>query len=638
MTMQMNLNNYPRAGDILGPDGTTIGNYQASQQRPAVVGSPDWWRDRLIGKLIARAATCQEFHEFYEGHQPLAFASSKFTEVYGRRFGRFPANFMPLVVDAERERLIVDGFRFGTSPDADKGVWKIWQRNQMDAESQIAHEIALTKGVAYAAVDPTASEPSITIEDPTETIVETAPGNRRNRIAALKVYTDDSGYALAYLYLPDEIYRWRGAQRRTDTTYTGLAQMRWEPYVQDGEDFPMVNRLGVVPIVPLINRPRRDGTGRSEIEPVMGNQLAINFLRYAALVGSDSAALPQRWAKNLDIEIDPSTGKPKVPFRTGIDTLWASRRPSPEEVAEYGDAYPSTEFGQFPEASFASFALLIRGEVGQMASNSRTPYHYLLGEPTSVPPSGESLKSSEAPLVKKVQAEQIHLGEGWEETMRVALIAAGQRSKAASTTDAETMWRDAETRNEAARTDSILKQYAAGLLPDDFALQELGYSQTQITRMAAMREATPVAPILPPSLLIEAAVLLVKKGVPPEQALQAVGLDPVANAGSCRRLMSPRRRRRPRPRPKRRASREPPRPRRPHRQPRRARAARVQGRDPDAPVREARGDGAGHVRRAVRPRPARRSVPGRLARVVRLGPPRARPGRRPGRPDREEAH
>jgi hypothetical protein len=524
--MSLSFPNYPRSGDILGPDGTTLGTYlgAAGRQLPVVVYSPEWWRRRLLDRLISNARQCSEFHDFYEGRQPLAFASDKFAQVYGHRFGRFPANFMQLVVDAEKERLIVDGFRFGSEPSADKGVWKIWQRNQLDAESQIAHEIALAKGIAYAAVDPTAEEPSITIEDPTETIVETAPGNRRVRLAALKVYTDDDGYSRAYLYLPDEIYRWRSVQRRSDSTYTSLGQLQWVEYLgEDGQDdFPIANRLGVVPIVPLINRPRRDGTGRSEIEPVMGNQLAINFLRYAALVGSDTAALPQRWAKNLDVQIDPATGKPQIPFRTGIDTLWVSRKPTPSEIVEYPDGqYPQTEFGQFPGASLEPFVQMIQEEVGQMASNSRTPYHYLLGSPTSVPPSGESLKSSEAPLVKKVEAEQIHLGEGWEETMRVALLAAGQRGKAAATTDAETIWRDPETRNEAARTDSILKQYAAGLLPDEFALSELGYSSQQIERIGEMKAAAKEA---------EAAV---KAATPPEPTppamMTTIGTDAQGN-------------------------------------------------------------------------------------------------------------
>jgi hypothetical protein len=500
-----------------------MGAYLSTPDRsPVELYSPEWWLRRLLARLITRAQACTEFHDFYEGRQPLAFASDKFVETFGRRVRGYVANFMPLVVDAERERLIVDGFRFG-APDGDRGVWKIWQQNQLDAESQIAHEIALSKGMAYAAVDPTADGPSITIEDPTETIVETAPGNRRMRLAALKVFRDDDGYDRAYLYLPTEIYKFRSTSRRSDSTYTGLAQARWTEGPEEGEDWPIANRLGVVPIVPLINRPRRDGTGRSEIEPVMGNQLAINFLRYAALIGSDVAALPQRWAKNLSLEVDQATGQVKQPFKTGRDTLWATRRPTGDEVAQYPNGFPETEFGQFPAASLDPFVKMIEEEVGQMASNSRTPYHYLLGSPTSVPPSGESLKSSEAPLVKKVEAQEIHFGEGWEETMRVALLASGQTSKAKNA-DAETIWRDAETRNEGARTDSILKQYQAGLLPDEFALTELGYSQQQIERIRSLRPA-------PTPQRVEAATRLVNAGYAPAEALTLVGLDPVKHLG-----------------------------------------------------------------------------------------------------------
>ncbi len=492
----LDFTRFPHSGDILGPDGRTMGQsliLPEPSRRTLTVGSPDWWLDRLIRGLAARAATSQTYQDFCDGVQPLAFASTKFLEVYGSRFGKYRSNFMPLVVDAEAERLVVDGFRFGSSPDADKGVWRIWQDNQMDAESQIAHEIALSKGIAYAAVDPFAKPPSITIEDPTEVIVETAPGNRRMRAAALKVFIDDDGFSRAYLYLPDWIYRYRSQTRRTDSTATSLLSTRWVPDETD-DAAVQANPLGVVPIVPLINRPRRDGTGRSEIEPVMGNQLAINFLRYAALVGSDVAALPQRWAKNLDLIPDPDTGQPRPPFRSGLDSLWTTARPTPEQIAEYAGTVPDVEFGQFPGASLDPFVRLIDEEVGQMASISRTPYHYLLGNPTSVPPSGESLKSSEAPLVKKVQKQEIHFGEGWEETMRVALLAAGQSKKAAASTSAETMWRDAETRNEAARTDSILKQYAAGLLPDEFALEELGYSQQQIERIGEMKAGKPIDP------------------------------------------------------------------------------------------------------------------------------------------------
>jgi hypothetical protein len=464
------------------------------------INSPEWWFRRLLTRLKTRAIECDEYWRFYEGEQPLMFASQKFREVFGQRYPHITANFMPLVIDAERERLIVQGFRFANRPQGDDATWRIWQENQMDAESQIAHEIALAKGESYVMVSPKEAGddyPLITIEDPSEVIVETAPGNRRKRLAALKVFINDDGKAQAYLYLPDKIYRFVSRNAQKGSVYSGLSTTAWET-MDDTTGVEQPNPLGVVPIIPLINRPRRDGRGRSELRPVMGNQSAINKLRFDALVASEYIAFPQRYAINIDIPVDPDTGAPIAPFKPGVDILWAVRRPTAEEVAEYGDKVPPVTLGQFPQADMSPYIDMIHAEIGEMASNSRTPYHYLLGEPQSVPPSGESLKSSEAPLVKKVMAQEVHFGEGWEEVMRLALTAAGQKAKAR--TDGETIWKDAETRNEAARTDSVLKQFAAGLLPDVFALEELGYSQSQIERIKSMGTPTPDMPatVAPP--------------------------------------------------------------------------------------------------------------------------------------------
>lgn len=487
MDMNLNAAEYPHSGDILNPNGTTIGSELVSTATttPLPVYSPEWWLRRLLERLARQARVCDRHYSFFRGDQPLAFASRKFEDAYGGRYRDLPANFMPLVIDAEAERLIVTGFRWGTATSADKGAWRIWQDNALDAESQIAHEIALAKGTAFTMVAPATGgrSPVITVEDPSETVVETAPGNRRTRIAGLKVWNDDDGFIRAYLFLPEYVFKFRSETVRTAST--DLGQIRWVRLLVPDEDWPARNPLGVVPIIPLLNRPLRSGVGRSEIEPVMGNQSAINFLRFAALVGADTSALPQRWAKNIEVPTDPDTGVEMPLFKPGRDTMIVARRPTPEEVQEYGDKFPDPAFGQFPAADLKPFVDMIVSEVGQMSSISRTPYHYLLGTPSSVPPSGESLKASEAPLVKKVGRQAVHFGEAWEETIRTAFLALGQAAKAR--TDAETDWADPETRNEAARTDSILKQYQAGLLPDEVAWEELGYSPTQIERMKQLR-------------------------------------------------------------------------------------------------------------------------------------------------------
>ena len=498
MAINLNPDRYPdpdapRSYDVPVP----------AQTKPYEVGTPEWWLQRLLLKVQRQQAYCRPKWAFYEGHQPLAFASKKFHEAFDERYEALPANFMPLVVDAERERLIVQGFRVGKKTN-DAAVWGLWQANNLDAESQIAHEITLAKGSAYTMVTPQrGAPPMITIEDPEQVALETQPGNRRVRLAAVKVWRADDGYHYASLILPGWIYKYR-TRNATASEYAGQSWTNpeiWVPAPLEGEDWPLRNELGEVTVVPLLNRPTRDGQGRSEIVPVVGNQNAINFLRFSALVGSDVAALPQRWAKNLDLEVDPDTGQPKIPFRPGVQNLWATRRPTSEESAEYGDKYPETEFGQFPAADLAPFVKLIQEEVSQMASISRTPYHYLLGAPQSVPPTGESIKSSEAPLVKKVIAEAVHLGEGWEETMRLALIAADQRGKARQ--DSETIWADPETRNEAARTDSIMKQFEQGLLTQEVALEELGYSPQVIERIIKAQAAAPPPEVPPVEVPVE---------------------------------------------------------------------------------------------------------------------------------------
>ena len=48
--------------------------------RNAPAGSPEWWLARLLLRLEARRADLETFEAYYDGHQPLAFASQKFRD------------------------------------------------------------------------------------------------------------------------------------------------------------------------------------------------------------------------------------------------------------------------------------------------------------------------------------------------------------------------------------------------------------------------------------------------------------------------------------------------------------------------------------------------------------------------------
>ena len=158
------------------------------------------------------------------------------------------------------------------------------------------------------------------------------------------------------------------------------------------EPWPLPNPLGVVPVVPLPNRPRLSGrswsvrrprTPRwSEIAAVMSNQDAINKYRADALVASEFAAFRQRWAIGIDIPVDPETGARHraLQARRGpaVDVP-ASRPRGPQPVLPAGGRVR----GHGPEP----YKLMIETEVGHISSISRIPYHFFLGQPQAIPPS-----------------------------------------------------------------------------------------------------------------------------------------------------------------------------------------------------------------------------------------------------------
>ena len=65
--------------------------------RNAPAGSPEWWLARLLARLEARRTDLETFKAFYDGHQPLAFASQKFRDAFGSRFRLDVLGFRELV-------------------------------------------------------------------------------------------------------------------------------------------------------------------------------------------------------------------------------------------------------------------------------------------------------------------------------------------------------------------------------------------------------------------------------------------------------------------------------------------------------------------------------------------------------------
>lgn len=474
---------------------------------------------RLSRRLDGRAKELAVYDRYYRGDQPLAYASAKFREAFGHLFGGFSDNFMALVVEAEAERLNVEGFRIGSgrppaterpapatadegdaSPaaaadgsdededeigQADEDARRIWQANQLDAESATAHIEMLVKGLAYTLVWPDPADrntPRITIEDALEVITEHDPQDRRRIRVALKRWIDADGHYAATLYYADRLEKYRSERpvARTNATDGGWelrtnskTKLAWVKREIEGEPWPLPNPIGKVPITPLRNRPRLDGTTKSEIADIIPVQDAINKTCADALVAAEYAAFRQRWATGIEIPEDPETGKPVEPFEAAVNRVWYAED-------------EKTKFGEFEATDLRPYVALLEMWIQHVATRSRTPAHYLLGQAGTFP-SGESLKATEVGLVSKTRAAMRYTGEGWEQTIRLAFLAIDRDDPRGAEQDSETIWTDPENRTEAEHIDAVLKM--KGLeLPPEFLWQRAGLTQNEIARVLAMRE------------------------------------------------------------------------------------------------------------------------------------------------------
>lgn len=201
------------------------------------------------------------------------------------------------------------------------------------------------------------------------------------------------------------------------------------------------------------------------------------------IVASEYVAFPQRWATGIDVPVDPNTNQPLEPFKAGPGRLWiADAVPGMDQPIE-------PKFGSFPQANLDPYTSAIETLIQATASITKTPAHYLLGQSGSFP-SGESLKATETGLISKSRSAMRQFGESWEEAMRLAFRIIGDPR--GTNPDAEAgesvIWGDPESRVLSEVTDAIGKQVQMLGVPERIAWEKVGYTQTEIERMEAIRQ------------------------------------------------------------------------------------------------------------------------------------------------------
>ncbi|TDC29863.1 phage portal protein [Micromonospora sp. KC213] len=371
-------------------------------------------------------------------------------------------NWLPLISETYVKGLFVDGYRAKRAADNAK-PWEYWQANRLDARQTIAHRGALDYGAAYVRVLKGKPAPSI------------------RPLPALSTwarYEDDGDeWPVDGLYVKglsvdgDRLY-----ETYDKTNVYELAQPK------DGGALRVIRTnahgLGVTPLARF--RDRLDGDNRGIIAPLIVLQDRINEAVFSLLIALQFASFRQRWATGLAIPTvddpeNPLFGQPVEPFQAAVDRLWVTDS-------------PDAKFGSFDQTDTRGHLETYGSGVRTLAAIAQLSPHVLLGDLVNL--SADALAAAEASTQRKIGEYETVFGESWEQTLRLAALAAGDRTAAQDMT-AQVRWRDTEARSMAAAVDALGKMVQMLAVPAEAAWERIpGVTQDDIERWREMAKSS----------------------------------------------------------------------------------------------------------------------------------------------------
>lgn len=440
----------------------------------------------LENELIRRRGLIDRHNDYYRGKHPLNFASEEFAKFHGARYRDFSDNWVQVVADSPVERLTVTGFVADGEISADKDLWKVWQVNGLDADSQLGFLGAVTGARCFVLVwgDPDDPDmPCVTFEDASQCIVGYEPGSRRLRRAALKRW-QDGNMDFATLYLKHEVWKFARPLARQDKS-PQMADVdeefkTWTPREMGDEPNPQPNPMGVVPMVELPNKPMLVEDPISDVAGVVAMQDAINLVWAQLFTASDAASFPQRVIMGAE--------RPMLPKLNSAGEIVGKQAVDLDKFQVDRVAWITGKDARIAEWSAANLTMysgIIEVAVGHLAAQTRTPQHYLIGKMANL--AEGALLAAETGLVKRCDEKTLWYGQGLREAGRLIALAQGEDAKAEALRSGRVLWAETESRSHAQMADALLKLKQLGF-PFEWLALRYGLTPTEVADVMALRE------------------------------------------------------------------------------------------------------------------------------------------------------
>jgi hypothetical protein len=292
----------------------------------------------------------------------------------------------------------------------------------------------------------------------------------------------ETGKQRKTVYLPGEI-------RKYIMSKTG----NWEPFQDVGDPtwpLPWVDSAGDplgIPVIEFAN------LGGSEIEQVIGLQNALNKTWLDLIAAADASGFPI-----LAIEYQGEGGFGSIQDDADIEGADEFRF-SPGRAIEVDNA----NVKRLDAANLQPMIETMWTLVQAISGVSRTPAYYLRPVGGGDVPSGEALKQLESGLVKRAQERQLVFGQAWADAFVMAYRVAqtfGPSLPELPDMDIQTVWTDANVRNELAQAqvgqayqglgvpDDTIWQYVLGFTPSEIAGWKADKRREEAVKIASVSE------------------------------------------------------------------------------------------------------------------------------------------------------
>ncbi len=468
-----------------------------------------------LTNLTSENVDLATYRDYYEGIQKISYGTTKFQERFGSAFAGFRDNWCGVVCDAIADKLEVVGLQIGRGEDerkawADTGkaLWELMLDQDLDDKQEDLHTGVFVEGRSTAIVWPD-PEHGFTLHWNPAQIVRVRYNDDNPDIVdwAVKRWQTPTGAIYVTYYTPTAVYKYIEAQGETPATRSDAQHSPVDQIPTNGgtgglikrevrgEEWPLANPLGVVPVIEFANK-----GARSELADVVPMQDSLNYMIEQMFVAGEFMAVPQR-------AVVTKQSEPVGGWINSAGVVWHF-----DPMVDSDGRFSMPMFHSFPAADPTPYIKIVEMFLQHIAFTTKTPLRYFFQSDRGGrgdAPSGESLKVEDKPLLDKVRKRAVSLGNRWYQLLgmvnKAVLLNPAKRVEIpypGETTElprGEMLWRDQrlEYRSAALADGAAMiacglpKRFVwrqLGLTPDEYELAEELYEQEQEELVEKARE------------------------------------------------------------------------------------------------------------------------------------------------------